>query len=191
VAPHRESQRQGQRLSITTLLSNYACQVVQRGATRLYCTCRGNIVTGILVLGAAVAALSVVTTMLLVEAGGDSRKGLFGVALGLILAGGSTHMAIQRYQRHGRFELDGERGVLRRFRAGRLTGEYRFDQVRRVWLTVDATDTIGLLQGTPSWLQVALSTGEIFRLAKGSRLELEPVCDAMREVGLTPRVLAF
>jgi hypothetical protein len=56
---------------------------------------------------------------------------------------------------------------------------------------LDATDSLALVRGTASWLQVALSTGEVFRLAKGSPLELEPVCDAMRELGLTPRVLAF
>jgi hypothetical protein len=147
--------------------------------------------TIILALGAAVAAISVVTLVLLVNAGADLHKGLASVAMALILAGASAHMAIQRYRKHGRFELDGDEGVLRRFRGGRLTGEYGFDQVRRVWLTVDATDGLGILHGPPSWLQIALATGEIFRIAKGSRQELEPVCDAMREMGLRPRVLAF
>jgi hypothetical protein len=95
-------------------------------------------------------------------------------------------MAIQRYRKHGRFELDGELGVLRRFRAGRLTGEFAFDEVNRVWLALDATDGLRLSAGPPSWLQVRMQNGEIFRLAKGTRQELAPVCDAMRELGLAP-----
>jgi hypothetical protein len=181
------------RASLITLLSNYACQVGQRGAKRLYCTCRGNVITGLLAVGTAIAALSVVPalwlTPLLIDAGRDrdAAVGFVGMLLGLVLAGGSAYLAVQRYQRHGRFELDGERGVLRRYRAGRLTGEYGFDKVRGVWLSLDMTDSLALLHGTPTWLQIAFSTGEIFRLAKGSPKELEPVCDAMRELGLSVR----
>ena len=172
------------------LLSNYACDVAQRDARRLYFNCSGIVLTVLFAFGAAVAVLSVVAFSLLVHAGGDSRTGLIGSLMGLSLAVWSAHLAILRYRRHGRFELDGDKGVLRRYRAGRLTGEFALSQVTRVWLTVDATDGLRL-DGPPSWLQVLLDSGEVFRLAKGSRQELAPVCDALQELGLgAPRLPA-
>ena len=74
---------------------------------------------------------------------------------------------------------------MRRYRGGRMTGEFALSSITRVWLTVDATDGIRL-DSPPSWLQVLLDTGEVFRLAKGSRQELAPVCEAMRDLGLSP-----
>ena len=64
-----------------------------------------------------------------------------------------------------------------------MVGEFDFEEVRRVWLSLDRTDGIRL-DATPSWLQIGLRSGEIFRLAKGSRQELAPVCEAMRDLGL-------
>ncbi len=166
-----------------TLLSNYACSVAQRGAQRLICRCSGNVVTGLLLMGAAIAALAIVAFALLMAAGGNVPKGLVGAALGVTLGAVSTHLAVQRYQRHGRFELDGEQGVLRRYRAGRMVGEFDFGEVRRVWLALDRTDGLRP-EAPPSWLQIGLRSGEVFRIAKGSRQELAPVCEAMRDLGL-------
>ncbi len=174
------------RTSLITLLSNYACAVAQRGALRLYCNCSGNVITTLLALGAAIAALSILAFVLLMEAGGNVPKGLMGTGLGLTLATASSWLAIQRYRRHGSFELDGEEGVLRRYRAGRVVGEFGFAEVSRVWLSLDRTDGIRL-EAPPSWLQIGLQSGEIFRLAKGSKQELEPVCEAMRRMGLVTR----
>ncbi len=167
------------------LLSNYACDVAQRGARRLYFNCSGLVLTAMFAVGTAVAVASVVAFVLLVQAGGDESRGLIGALMGLSLAVWSAHLAIHRWQRHGTFELDGDEGVLRRYRGGRMTGEFALSSITRVWLTVDATDGIRL-DAPPSWLQVLLETGEVFRLAKGSRKELEPVCEAMRDLGLTP-----
>jgi hypothetical protein len=47
------------------------------------------------------------------------------------------------------------------------------------------------LSGPPSWLQVLLDNGEVFRLAKGSHTELAPVCEAMRGLGLAPTALGY
>jgi len=171
------------RKSLITLLSNYACNVGQRGAQRLYCSCSGNVVTGLLLVGAAIATLAIVAFALLMAAGGNVPKGILGGVMGATLAAASIHLAVQRYRRHGSFELDGEHGVLRRYRAGRVVGEFDFAQVRRIWLSLDRTDGIRL-DAPPSWLQVGLRSGEVFRLAKGSRQELAPVCDAMRNMGL-------
>jgi hypothetical protein len=171
------------RRSVITILSNYACDVAQRGARRLYFNCGGLVVTAMFALGSAVSAISVVAFVLLVQAGGDAQRGLLGSLMGLSLAVWSAHLAIGRYQRHGSFELDGDEGVLRRFRAGRMTGEFDLSQITRVWITVDATDGMRL-DGPPSWLQVLLDSGEVFRLAKGSRQELRPVCEAMRRLGV-------
>lgn len=173
------------RKSIIMLLSNYACDVAQRGARRLYFNCNGLVLTVMFSIGTAVAVLSVVAFVLLVQAGGDEGRGLIGALMGLSLAVWSAHLAIRRWQRHGTFELDGDRGVLRRFRGGRMTGEFALTQITRVWLTVDATDGLRL-DGSPSWLQVLLDSGEVFRLAKGNRQELEPVCEAMKNLGLAP-----
>lgn len=167
------------------LLSNYACHVAQGDARRLYFRCSGLVVTGFFLLWAAVAALSVVAFVLLVVAGGSERMGLVGCLMAISLAVWSTHMAVERYRRHGRFELDGEAGVLRLFRGGRMVGEFCFSKITRVWLALDATDTVRL-EEPPSWLQVGLESGEVFRLAKGTPVELEPVCDVMREMGLAP-----
>ena len=179
-----------ERGSIILLLSNYACNVAQRGAARLYFNCSGLVMTIMLTLGAAVAAVSVVAFVMLVSVGGDASRGLFGGIMGLSLAVWSAHMAIARYRRHGNFEIDAEQGVLRRFRGGRMTSEFNLSQVTRVWLTIDATDGINL-SAPPQWLQVMFDTGDVFRLAKGSRTELAPVCEAMRGVGLAPRALGY
>ena len=136
--------------------------------------------------GVAVAVLSVVAFILLVMAGGDSVRGFMGVAMALTLGVASTHMALARYQKHGSFEIDGDEGVLRRYRAGRMTSEFAFDEVKRVWLATDHTDGMGLLGSMPIWLQIAVEDGQVFRIAKGSRQELEPVCEAMRQLGLAP-----
>jgi hypothetical protein len=143
------------------------------------------VVTGFFLLWAAVAALSLVAFVLLVVAGGNENQGLMGCLLAISLAVWSTHLAIARHRQHGRFELDGEEGVLRQFHGDRLVNEFCFNDITRVWLALDATDTIRLEQ-PPSWLQVHLKSGQIFRLAKGTRVELEPVCDVMREMGLAP-----
>lgn len=167
------------------LLSNYACHVAQGDSRKLYFRCRGLVVTGFFLLWSAVAALSVVAFVLLVFAGGDEHMGLVGCLMAISLGVWSAHLAVDRYRRHGRFELDGHAGVLRLFRGGRQISEYRIRDIKRVWLVVDATDTVRLEQ-PPSWLQVALESGEVFRLAKGTAVELEPVCDVMREMGLAP-----
>lgn len=167
------------------LLSNYACHVAQAGARRLYFRCSGLVVTGFFMLWAAVAALSLVAFVLLVVNGGNASKGLVGCLMAISLAVWSTHLAVERYRRHGRFELDGEANVLRLYRGGRMVNEFGFKDITRVWLVLDATDTVRLEQ-PPSWLQVGVKSGEVFRLAKGTRIELEPVCDVMREMGLAP-----
>jgi hypothetical protein len=138
-----------------------------------------------LAVSAATAALAVVAFVVLVRAGGDASTGLLGSLMGLSFAVWSGHLAISRYRRHGRFELDGDVGVLRRYRAGRMTDEFSLSQITRVWLSVDATDGVRFDE-QPSWLQVLLDSGEVYRLAKGNHRELEPVCDAMRELGLAP-----
>ena len=171
--------------SLVNLLSNYACTVAQRGAERIYFTCSGLGVLTVLLTWSIVGALSVVAFYLLVRAGGDADQGLFGSIMGLSIAFWTAHLAIQRYRRHGRFELDAERGVLRRYRAGRMVGEFDLDEISRVCLVLDPTDTVRLRK-LPSWLQIDLRSGEIFRLAKGTRQELEPVCEALRRVGLQP-----
>ncbi len=169
------------------LLSNYACHVAQGDARRLYFRCSGLVVTGFLLMWAAVAALSLVAFVLLMVAGGPETEtmGLTGSIMAISLAVWSIHLAVARYRRHGRFELDGEDGVLRLFRGGRQVSEYDFNDITRVWLALDATDTVRLEQ-PPSWLQVGLKNGQVFRLANGSRTELEPVCDVLREMGLAP-----
>ncbi len=167
------------------LLSNYACHVAQAGARHLYFRCRGLVVTSFFLIWAAVAALSLVAFVLLVRVGGDADQGLIGCLMAISLGVWSTHLAVSRYRRHGRFELDGEAGVLRLYRGGRMVSEFGFNDITRVWLALDATDTVRLEQ-PPSWLQVGLKSGEVFRLAKGTRVELEPVCDVMREMGLAP-----
>jgi hypothetical protein len=179
-----------ERGSIILLLSNYACRVAQTGGARLYFKCSGLVTTALLVAAASVSALSVVAMYLLVSAGGDANRGLLSGLMGLSLAVWSGHMALTRYRRHGRFEIDADEGVLRRYRAGRMTSEYSLDQITRVWLTIDATDGINL-NTPPQWLQVLLDNGEMFRLAKGSRKELAPVCEAMRGLGLAPKALGY
>jgi hypothetical protein len=174
-----------ERGSLVNLMSNYACTVAQRGVQRLYFTCSGLGVTAILVLWAAVGTLSVIAFYLLVRAGGDASQGLLGSLMGLSIAFWTTHLAVQRYRRHGQFELDAEHGVLRRFRAGKMVGEFRLGEISRVGLVLDPTDTVRFTK-LPSWLQVDLRSGEIFRLAKGTRQELEPVCEALRRLGLAP-----
>jgi len=173
------------RKSMMLLLSNYACDVAQRGARRLYFNCSGLVLTTMFAAGAGVAVASVVAFVLLVQAGGDESRGLMGSLMGLSLAVWSAHLAIRRWQRHGTFELDGDEGVLRRYRGGRMTGEFALSSITRVWLSVDATDGVRL-DAPPSWLQVLLESGEVFRLAKGNKTELAPVCDAMRDLGLSP-----
>jgi hypothetical protein len=174
------------RPSLIMLLSNYACAVARHGAQRLDCRCSGNVVTALLFTGTATAILALVAFVLLMMAGGDWSIGMLYVGMALGLAGASTQMAITRYRKHGHFEIDGERGVLRRYRGGRMTSEFKFNDVKRVWLAVDATDGMAMLGTMPTWLQIAFEGGQIFRIAKGSRQELEPVCEAMRELGLAP-----
>jgi hypothetical protein len=171
--------------SLVNLLSNYACTVAQRGAERIYFTCSGLGILAILLLWSIVGALSVVAFILLVRAGGDADQGLLGSIMGLSIAFWTAHLAVQRYRRHGQFELDAEHGVLRRYRAGRMVGEFDLGDISRVWLVLDPTDTVRFSK-LPSWLQIDLRSGEIFRLAKGTRQELEPVCEALRQVGLRP-----
>jgi hypothetical protein len=147
------------------------------------------VVTGFFLLWAAIAALSVVAFVLLVVHGGDANTGLVGSLMAISLAVWSTHLAVARYRRHGQFELDGEAGVLRRFRGGKMISEFRFNDITRVWLAIDATDTVRIEQ-PPSWLQVGTKSGEVFRLAKGTRVELAPVCDVIREMGFAPGLVA-
>jgi hypothetical protein len=172
------------RISLTTpLLSNYACRVAQRGTRRLYFNCGGLVVTAMLLLSATIGVLAVVAFYLLVQAGGNASEGLIGALLGVSFAFWSGYLAITRYRQHGHFEVDAETGVLRRYRGGRQVGEFRLRDVRRVWLALDVTDTLHL-DALPSWLQIGLTSGEVFRLAKGTREELQPVCEAMRRLGL-------
>ncbi len=164
------------------MLSNYACEVGQRGERRLYCKCTGWVFTTLLVVSAFVGALAVVSFGFLVMAGGDPSRGFVGALLGATLSAVAVHLAANRHRRHGRFVLDGDHGILRRYRAGRLVDEFAFNDVQRVWLTIDLTDGVRL-SAPPSWLQVAFRNGSIFRLAKGSKTELAPVCDAMKKLG--------
>jgi hypothetical protein len=176
----------GARSSLVTILSNYACDVGQRGDGRMVFNCGGGVVTAALALGAVVCLSSMMGFALLVAVGGSSAKAAFGVASGAALAAALGTLAIQRYGRHGRFEIDGERAVMRRFRGSTMLGEYSFRDLLRVWLVVDALDGMSAVQDTtpPSWLQVATRTGEVFRIAKGTRQELAPVCAALRRLGL-------
>ena len=138
-----------------------------------------------MVTNAIISALASVSLLLLVRAGGNATIGFIGGVMGITLATAFGHFAVQRYRRHGSFELDGARGVVRRYRIGRMVGEFDFAQVRRVSLVIDPTDSIRL-SGPPSWLQIRLNNGDIFRLAKGSYSELAPVCAALARLGLVP-----
>jgi hypothetical protein len=175
------------RISLTTpLLSNYACRVAQRGTRRIEFDCSGLVFTVMLLLSATIGALSVVAFYLLVQAGGNPTEGLVGALLGVSFAFWSSYLAVQRYRQHGHFEVDADEGVLRRFRAGRQVSEFRLRDIRRVWLALDVTDTLHL-DALPSWLQIAMTSGEVFRVAKGTREELEPVCAALRRLGLATK----
>lgn len=171
--------------SLVNLLSNYACTVAQRGAKRLYFTCSGLGIMALLLIWVLVGGLSVVAFFLLVRAGGDAHQGLLGSVMGLSIAFWTAHLAVQRYRRHGQFELDGEHGILRRYRAGRMVGEFRLGDISRVCIVLDPTDTVRFTN-LPSWLQIDLRSGEIFRIAKGTPQELEPVCEALRRMNLAP-----
>lgn len=129
------------------------------------------------------AALTMVSYVILVRAGGDPGEGLLGAVMGLTVAYWSLTLAVRRYRRHGEFELDAERGVLRRYRAGFMVGEFDLDLVDQVGLVIDPTDGVRM-SSLPSWLQVTFCTGEVFRIAKGSPQELAPVCAALRHFGL-------
>lgn len=166
----------------TNLLSNYACEVGQRGERRLYCKCTGWVFTAVLAISALIGALAVVSFGFLVAAGGDPFRGFVGAILGATFAAIAVHLAANHYRRHGRFVLDGVSGILRHYRAGRLVDEYAFNDVQRVWMSIDLTDGVRL-SGPPSWLQIALRNGNVLRLAKGSKTELAPVCDAMKKLG--------
>ena len=188
--PHSSSVRLrgvGARNSLITILANYACNVGQRGPFRLYCTCNGLAVTAMWAVGAVVCLLAMINFALLMGVGAhlmvDTQKGTVGVIMAALASVAFTHLARRRYARHGRFVLDGERGVLRRYRGKRLVGEFHFNDVRRVWTTFDYTDGVRL-NGPPKWLQIAMSSGEIFRIAKGDPQELRPVCDAIKSMGL-------
>ncbi len=175
----------GARSSLVTILSNYACDVGQGGDGRMVFNCGGGVVTAVLALGAMVCLSSMMGFALLVAVGGSTAKAALGVASGAALAAALGTLAIQRYGRHGRFEIDGERAVMRRFRGNTMLGEYSFRDLLRVWLVVDAMDGMSAVQETPpSWLQVATRTGQVFRIAKGTRQELAPVCAALRRLGL-------
>lgn len=176
----------GERTSLVNLLSNYACGVYQRSPEKLFCRCSGLGMFTFMVVSALISGMAAVSLLLLVRAGGDAFIGLLGGIMGVSLATAFTHLAVQRYRRHGSFELDGEQGVVRRYRVGRMVGEFSFEQVRRVSLVLDPTDGIRL-SGPPSWLQIRLQNGDIFRLAKGSYKELAPVCAALARLGLVTR----
>ncbi len=176
----------GERGSLVSLLSNYACGVYQRGPQKLFCRCRGLGMMAFMVTSAIISGLAAVSMLLLVRAGGDALVGLISGVMGVTLATAFVHLAIQRYRRHGSFELDGERGIVRRYRVGRMVREFAFDEVHKVSLVLDPTDGIRL-SGPPSWLQIKLQSGEIFRLAKGSYKELAPVCAALVRLGLMNR----
>ncbi len=176
----------GERGSLVSLLSNYACGVYQRGPQKLFCRCRGLGMMAFMVTSAIISGLAAVSMLLLVRAGGDALVGLISGVMGVTLATAFVHLAIQRYRRHGSFELDGAQGVVRRYRVGRMVGEFGFEEVRRVSLVVDPTDGIRL-SGPPSWLQIRLENGDVFRLAKGSYSELAPVCAALAQLGLVTR----
>jgi hypothetical protein len=185
------------RSSLVTLLSNYACDVGQRGDRRLYCNCDGLVITAGFVVGALIGLTSVVAFAMLVAAGGNPAKGAVGAAMATGFATAMGTMALRRSSHHGRFELDAEQALLRHYRGKRKIGEYSFRDVLRVWLVTDLTDgrvavqvTLGAtpLAGSrapASWLQIATRSGEMFRLAKGTRQELAPVCEAMRRMGLS------
>ncbi|MEM1029703.1 MAG: hypothetical protein AAGN82_05095 [Myxococcota bacterium] len=168
--------------SLVTLLSNYACSVAQRGHG-LYFRCNG--LGGLILHGvwALLGGVSMVAMYLLVRAGGDGTMGMVGGAMALSLAFWSVHLGRQRWRRHGQFELDGDRGFIRRYRAGRLVEEVPLAEVTDVGLVPDTT--FGVPFGRlPSWIQIRLRSGAVFRVTKGTRLELLPVCDALGAFGL-------
>lgn len=172
------------RSSLITLVSNYACDVSGRGDRRLYCNCSGLVVTVAYALGAMVGLLSVVAFSMLVAAGGNPAKGAVGALMGITLAAAMATIAIRRYSRHGSFIIDAEQGTLRHYRGKRMIGEYSFRDLLRFWLVIDPTDVQLPELTLPSWLQVTTRSGETFRLAKGTRQELAPVCEAIRRMGL-------
>jgi hypothetical protein len=173
------------RSSLITLISNYACDVGQRGDRRLYCNCTGLVVTTLFAVGAVICLASVVAFSMLVAAGGNPAKGAVGALMGSAMAVAMGTLAMRRYDRHGRFVIDGEQAVLKRYRGNTMVGEYSFRDVLRVWTVDDLTDGMMVIQLTPpSWLQIATRSGEVFRVAKGTRQELAPVCEALRRMGL-------
>ena len=170
--------------SLITLLSNYACSVAQRGRG-LYFRCNG---LGGLLLHAVwtlLGLLSVVAFFLLVRAGGDGQTGMLGGAMAFSLAFWSFYLGRQRWRRHGQFELDVDRGTLRRYRVGRMVDEVSLSDVEGVGLVLDTSFGFPF-RAIPTWVQFRLRNGEVFRVAKGTRLELLPVCDALRALGLSP-----
>ena len=178
----------GARISLINLLNNYACRVGLRGESRLYCTCNGIVMTVFWGVAAVVCLLAMINFAVLMgigeNVGADIRKGTVGAICSVLMAITFAHLVIQRYASHGRFELDAEHLVMKRYRGNRLVGEFHFRDVRRVWTTFDFTDGVRL-SGPPKWLQIAMNTGEIFRIAKGDTQELRPVCDAIRRMGLS------
>lgn len=176
------------RRSLITLLSNYACEVGQRG-DELHCTCRGAVTTALMGLGSFVALLSAVSFTPMMALGGTISKGVIGSILGLAVAIAFGYLALARSRRHGYFVLDGQYQTLRQYRGKRVIREFVLRDVMRVWLVADFTDGLRALSGPPAWLQVALRTGEIFRLAKGNREELLPVCRAVRNIAFGPEAI--
>ncbi len=172
------------RSSLITLVSNYACDVGARGDRRLYFDCSGLVVTVLFSLGAMIGLLSVVAFSMLVAAGGNPAKGAIGGLMGTALAAAMATVAMRRYNRHGSFVIDAEQAVLRHYRGKHMLGEYSFRDLLRFWLVIDPTDIHTLELTPPNWLQVTTRSGEIFRLAKGTRQELAPVCEALRRMGL-------
>jgi hypothetical protein len=162
--------------------------VGQRG-DELHCTCTGAITTALMGLGSLLALLAVVSFSPMMALGGTISKGVIGSILGLAVAIAFAYMALSRRRRHGYFVLDGQYQTLRQYRGNRVVREFVLGDVMRVWLVADFTDGLRALNGPPSWLQIALRTGEIFRLAKGNREELLPVCRAVRRIGWGPEAI--
>lgn len=170
--------------SLITLLSNYACSVAQRG-TGLYFRCNGLGGLALHAVWALLGLVSVVAFYLLVRAGGDGDTGMVGGAMALSLAFWSVYLGRQRWRRHGQFELDPDRGTLRRYRAGRMLDEVPLAEVEGVGLVLDTS--FGMpFRRIPTWIQFRLRNGAVYRVAKGTRLELMPVCDALSTMGFAP-----
>jgi len=174
---------------VVNILTNYACEVGTRGDVQLHCTCTGAGMTAAMALGSLVAILAVVPFPTLVAMGGTTGQGVMGMMLGAAVSLWFAYLAFSRYRRHGRFVLDNDRGTLRHYRGRRMVNEFVLRDVMRVWLVADFTDGFRVLGAPAAWLQIALCTGEVFRIAKGDQEELRPVCAVVRKLGFGPTAI--